>query len=667
MTNNPLLSTFDVPPFNDIRNEHYLPAIKEGISEGLAEVDAIVANQTSPSFENTIEALENAGKTLSRVLNIFYPLLSADADDELMDISLEASKLLSDYSSQINLNQSLFQRIKTVYDRRQTLTLTQEQQMLLEDTYLSFTRNGANLQGEQRERFREITKLLSGWKNRFGQNVKKELAQYSLPLSENQIDNLPQWLVDQMHENAKSSNSDSPYLLTLQAPEYTAFMKLSPHDDLRRKVYMMYSCRNSVGEYSNIDNIKKIVALRLEKAQLLGYDTFADFALERTMAKTPSAALGLLNQLRDAYMPAMRKELDELRAFAGEEIMPWNYSYHFNRLRNERFDFDPESLRPYFELSAVIRGVFGLAERLYGIQFTPCSDDIPIYHPDVKVFKVTDADGSELGLLYTDFFPRAGRKSPGAWMTDFREADASNRPQVNIVMNFTKPTAERPSLLSPDEVTTFLHEFGHALHSLLTKVDYTSLSGTNVDRDFVELPSQFHENYFYSREFLDGFARHYQTGEPLPDELFDKLIASQQFGAAFACVRQLNFGYIDMAFHTVNAPIESIQDIEHNAVKQVEAFTPVPETLIAPSFNHIFSGGYAAGYYSYKWAEVLDADAFSLFQEHGIFNPNLAKSFRQNILERGGAAPAADLYRAFRGQSPDISALLRRDGIKSLA
>lgn len=663
MTNNPLLQPFEVPPFNDIRNDHYFPAIEQGISEGLAEIDAIVNNDEAPSFENTIEALENAGKLLSRILDVFYPLLAADADDEMMDLSAKVSVALSDYSAKINLNQPLFQRIKAVYEQRNSLQLTQEQKTLLEDTYLEFARSGADLPEAKRERLREITKQLSAMKNLFGKHVKKELAQYALPLSENQVDNLPQWLIDQMRENAKSQNSDYPYVLTLQAPEYMAFMRFSPHDDLRRKVYMMYSCRNSSGEYSNIDIIKEITALRLEKAQILGYDTFADFVLERTMAKTPSAAIGLLNQLRDAYMPAMKKELDELRNFAGEDIMPWNYSYHSNRLRAQRYDFDPESLRPYFELSAVIRGVFGLAERLYGIKFEQCAEDVPVYHPDVKVFKVTDADGSELGLLYTDFFPRPGRKNAGAWMTDFREADAANRPQVNIVMNFTKPTSERPSLLSPDEVTTFLHEFGHSLHSLLTRVGYTSLSGTNVYRDFVELPSQFHENYFYSREFLDGFARHYQTGEPLPDDLFNKLIASQQFGAAFACVRQLGYAYIDMAFHTAESPIDNVEETETKAIEQAQIFAPVSGTLIAPTFSHIFSGGYAAGYYSYKWAEVLDADAFEYFRQEGIFNVDLAKSFRKNILERGGSAPAAELYDAFRGKAPSISALLRRDGI----
>lgn len=663
--NNPLLIPFEVPPFQDIRIEHYIPAIQTAAADHLAEVDAIVNNPEEPTFENTIVAFENSGKLLSRIHGIFYALVNADADDELMNLSIEISLILSDNDTKISLNRPLFKRIKIVYDSSSSLNLSPEQSMLLEETYQGFVKSGADLVGESRERFRAITKRISELKTRFGRNVKKELAGYSLPLQANQIDGLPQWLIDQMSENAKAQNSLAPYVLTLQAPEYMAFMRFSPHTDLRRQLYLMYSSRNQTGEFSNIEVIKEITALRLEMSRLLGFKNYAEFRLKRSMAKTPRGAMNLLDRLRDAYMPALQRELAELRDFAGEEILPWNYSYHSNRLRVRHYDFDPEALRPYFELSAVMRGVFGLAERLYGIKFSE-RPDIPVYHPDVKVFQVSDADGAELGLLYTDFFPRAGRKSPGAWMTDFREADGNLRPQVNIVMNFTKPSANRPSLLSPSEVTTFLHEFGHSLHSLFTKVKYSSLAGTNVDLDFVELPSQFHENFFYSREFLDGFARHYQTGEPLPDELFQKMIASQQFGAAFACIRQLYFGYIDMAFHSVSEPIDDVAAIELAATKSVEIFPYIEGTLIAPSFTHIFSGGYSAGYYSYKWAEVLDADAFAYFSDKGIYSPELAESFRKNILEKGGAMPADVLYREFRGKDPDINALLQRDGIKTI-
>ncbi len=661
--NNPLLQSFELPPFGEVKHEHFLPAIEHGIDSALAEIDAIVQNHDAPTFANTIEALERSGGELDRTLGIFYPILSADADNELMDISLKASPLLCEYSTKISLNEQLFERIRAVYNMRDSITLSGPQRKLLEDTYLSFTRSGAALQGADRERYREISKRLGELTVTFGQNVKKELAGYCLELTVEQTDGLPQWLMEQMVENARERNASKPYVLTLQAPEYMAFMRLSPFDNLRKKLYLMYSRRNTSGEFSNVDIVKEIVNLRLEQAQLLGYNTFADFKLARTMAKTPSAALGLLTQLREAYMPALQRELSELREFAGEEITPWNYSYHANLLRKARYDFDPEAMRPYFELNAVISGVFGLAERRYGIKFSERSD-IPVYHPDVKVFEVNDSDGTPLGLLYTDFFPRAGRKSPGAWMTDFREADGSTRPQVNIVMNFTKPGAGRPSLLSPGEVTTLLHEFGHSLHSLLTRATYKSQAGTNVDRDFVELPSQFNENFFYSHEFLSGFAHHYKTGEPLPDELYRQMIASRRFGAAYACIRQLNFGFLDFGFHTITEPIADVESIELAATARTEIFPHVDGTMIATSFGHIFSGGYAAGYYSYKWAEVLDADAFACFEENGLYNSELADSFRRNILERGGSAPAAELYIAFRGRPATPDALLARDGIK---
>lgn len=659
---NPLLKKFDLPPFSEIKHSDFLPAIESAIAEGLAEVDAIASNPEAPTFENTILALENSGKTLNRVLGVFYPLLSADADDELMDISIKASPMLSDYSSKISLNENLFGRVKSVYEKRNELNLDPESMKLLIDCYRGFARSGADLRGRDRERFREISARLDELTTKFGLNVKRELATYAFPLTDNLVVGLPQWLLDQMAQNARERNSDSPYVLTLQAPEYMAFMRLSPFDDLRKKVYLAYAGRNLKGEFSNVEIVREIANLRLERARLLGYKSFADFKLERTMAKTPEAALKLLNDLAKAYRPSLEKELADLHDFAGEEITPWNYAYHSNRLRKDRYDFDPETMRPYFELEAVIKGVFSLANRLYGINFSPRTD-VDVYHSDVKVFDVTDADGSRLGLLYTDFFPRAGRKSPGAWMTDFREADGSVRPLVNIVMNFTKPSAERPSLLLPGEVTTFLHEFGHALHSLLTRAKYTSQAGTNVDRDFVELPSQFNENFFYSREFLSGFARHYETGEPMPTELYDRMMAARRFGAAYACMRQLNFGFLDFGFHTVESPVSDIEAVEHSAIAPVMIFADQPETLIATSFGHIFSGGYAAGYYSYKWAEVLDADAFDYFEQNGTFNHTLAESFRRNILERGGSAPADELYRAFRGRDATIDALLRRDAI----
>lgn len=657
---NILMEEFETPPFSKINVADYIPAIEQSIALALAEVDSIVTNPEPPTFENTIEALERSSADLDRVLGVFYPLLSADATEEMMDASIRISALTSDFSTKISLNRPLFERIKAVYDAKPALTT--EQQTLLEKTYLSFTRSGANLPEANRKRFAEISARLSELTTLFGQNVKKELATYRFPLSANQTEGLPQWLLDQAAQTARAEGSDAPYLLTLDQPVYMTFMRLSPFDDLRRQLYMLYSSRNRRGTYSNVEVMKEITALRLEMARLLGYRTFADFKLERTMAQTPAGVMGLLEQLRMAYSGPLERELNQLREFTCEEITPWNYSFHFNRLRKQLHDFDEEEMRPYFELSAVVSGVFALAKKLYGIHLTERSD-IETYHPDVKVFEATDSDGSTLGLLFTDFFPRSGRKSPGAWMTEFREADASTRPLVNIVMNFTKPGADRPSLLTPGEVRTLLHEFGHALHALLTRANYSSLAGTNVFRDFVELPSQFNENFLTEPEFLRSFARHYETGEPIPAEMIQRLKDASTFGAAYACMRQLNFGYLDMAWHSITAPVDDADSFENAAIDPVRIFPPVEGTLISPTFSHIFSGGYAAGYYSYKWAEVLDADAFSLFSERGIFDRDTAMSFRREILEKGGTEHPATLFRRFRGRDPQVAPLLARDGL----
>lgn len=660
MNKNPLLDKFSLPPFSQISVEDYIPAVKEGITRALAEVDDIVNNPEIPTFENTIEALERTGADLDRVLGVFYPLLSADADERMMEASLEISALTSDFSTRISLNRRLFERVKAVYESKPELNT--EQATLLEKTYLGFTRSGADLPEEQRKRFAEVSARLSELTTRFSQNVKKELAGYRFPLQDDQIEGLPQWLLDQAAETARAEGSDAPYLLTLDQPVYMTFMRLSPSDELRHKLYLLYSSRNRAGEFSNIEVMKEISALRLEMAKMLGFRSFADYKLVRTMAQTPAEVMGLLNKLREAYRPALERELTELQEFAGEEITPWNYSYHANRLRKQRHNFDEEDLRPYFELTAVVKGVFDLAKRLYGISLTE-RRDIETYHPDVKVFEAKDDDGSRLGLLYTDFFPRAGRKSPGAWMTEFREASGEVRPLVNIVMNFTKPGKDRPSLLTPGEVGTLLHEFGHALHALLTRVKYQSLSGTNVFRDFVELPSQFNENFLTEPEFLNSFARHYQTGEALPEEMIQRMKDAANFGAAYACMRQLNFGYLDMAWHSITKSVNDADAFENEAIEPVRIFPTVAGTLISPTFSHIFAGGYAAGYYSYKWAEVLDADAFSLFQEKGIFDRETAMKFRREILERGGSEHPALLYKRFRGRDPEIAPLLRRDGL----
>lgn len=662
-------------PFSKISNADYEPAIDNAILKAKAELEAIANNPEAPTFENTVVALDRAGQDLNRVLNIFFPLLSADADDELMAISMRVTPKLSDYSTSIILNENLWKRIKSVYDNRAALTLTPEQQMLLDETYNNFALSGANLQGDDREAFRKISSELSELTTLFGQNVLKELNTYEIWLTKDDLAGLPKGIVDEAAQMATAKGRDGEFLFTLAQPTYMAFMKYSERPDLREKFYRLYTGRNTSGEYDNLPVLSKIASLRLQLANLLGSKTYAEHTLKRTMARTPENVYKLLDQLRDAYRPALEKEMAELTAFASKtegkpvEINAWDYSYYANKLKNERYSYDEEQLRPYFELDNVVDGVFGLATKLYSLQFTP-NDSIEVYHPDVKAYDVTDDKGQFIGVLYTDFFPR-DTKRPGAWMTGFSDQwidgeGVDHRPLVSIVMNFTKPTADKPSLLTPYEVETFLHEFGHALHGLLTRCNYSSLSGTNVYRDFVELPSQFNENYLTEKAFLDSFAKNYLTGEPLPQEMIDKIIASSQFGAAYACLRQLSFGYIDMAWHSIS-DTTSIADpvaFERAAMEQVRIFPDVDGSATSPQFSHIFAGGYAAGYYSYKWAEVLDADAFAHFKENGIFDRATADSFRHNILEKGGTEAPDVIYKRFRGQDPTVDALLIRDGIK---
>lgn len=662
-------------PFSKISNADYEPAIDRGIEMAKAEIDAIANNPDAPTFENTVVALDRSGQQLNKVLNIFFPILSADADDELMEISMRVTPKLSDYSTSIILNENLWKRIKSVYDNRASLTLTPEQQMLLDETYNNFALSGANLQGDDREKFRQISSELSELTTIFGQNVLKELNTYEIWLTSDDLAGLPKGIVDEAAQLAAAKGREGEFLFTLAQPTYMAFMKYSDRRDLREKFYRLNTGRNTSGEYNNLPVLTKIASLRLQLANLLGSKTYAEHSLKRTMARTPGNVYKLLDQLRDAYRPALDKEMAELTAFASKtegkpvEINAWDYSYYANKLKNERYSYDEEQLRPYFELDNVINGVFGLATRLYGLQFTP-NDSIEVYHPDVKAFDVTDDKGDFIGVIYTDFFPR-DTKRPGAWMTGFSDQwidgeGVDHRPLVSIVMNFTKPTADKPSLLTPYEVETFLHEFGHALHGLLTRCNYSSLSGTNVYRDFVELPSQFNENYLTEKEFLDSFAKNYLTGEPLPQEMVDKIVASSQFGAAYSCMRQLSFGYVDMAWHSL-ADTTAVADpvaFERAAMEQVRIFPDVDGSATSPQFSHIFAGGYAAGYYSYKWAEVLDADAFAHFKENGIFDRKTADAFRHNILEKGGTEAPDVIYKRFRGQDPTIDALLIRDGIK---
>ena len=667
-------TVYKTAPFSKITNADYEPAIDRGIELALAEIDAITSNPEAPTFENTIVALERNGRDLNRVLNVFFPLLSADADDEMMELSTRISPKLSDFSTSITLNADLWKRVKSVYDNRASLTLTPEQQTLLQKTYDSFALQGANLEGDDRETYRRLSSELSSLTNKFGQNVMKEMATYEIWLTADDLAGLPKNLVDEAAQMAEAKGRKGEFLFTLAQPTYMAFMKYSERPDLRERFYRLYTGRNTKGEYSNVDNMKRIAELRLELAKLLGSKNYATHSLQRTMAENPENVYKLLNQLREAYRPALQKEMKEIEDFASEtegeptKINPWDYSFWANKLKNARYSYDEEQLRPYFELDNVINGVFGLATKLYGLQFTR-NDSIEVYHPDVKAFDVTDDKGNFIGVIYTDFFPRDSKR-PGAWMTGFRDQSVNadgvdERPQVSIVMNFTKPTADTPSLLTPYEVETFLHEFGHALHGLLTRCNYASLSGTSVYRDFVELPSQFNENYLTEKEFLDSFAKHYQTGEKLPQNLIDKIVRSSQFGAGYACMRQLGFGMLDMAWHTITEPVADPIAFEREAMKSVEIFPPVDGSVTGTTFSHIFSGGYAAGYYSYKWAEVLDADAFAAFKENGIFDRATADRFRTCILERGGTRNPADLYRDLRGKDATIDALLIRDGIKT--
>lgn len=662
-------------PFSSLATADVMPAIDAGIARARAEIKAITGNTAPTTFDNTIVALERCGSDLDRVLGVFYALLSAEADDEMMELSIEASAKLSDYSTSIILDRALWKRIKEAKANTDADRLTPEQRMLIEKTYRSFALSGADLEGDARDRYKALTAEISELTTRFGQNVLKELNTYEIWLDKEQARGIPEITLSAASEAAnarKPEERKGEYLFGLDQPTYMSVMRYADDRKVREKFNRLYTSRNTSGEYSNMEVIVRIAELRHELANLLGADTFARQHLKESMAKTPEAVYGLLDRLREAYIPAMKAEMAELTEFARQtegadfEMMPWDYSYYANKLKSARYSYDEEAFRPYFELDNVIKGIFGLATRLYGLRFEE-SPSIEVYHPDVKAFEVSDIEGKYVGVLYTDFFPRSG-KQPGAWMTDFKEQwrdDDGNdsRPHVSIVMNFTKPAAGRPSLLTPGEVETFLHEFGHALHGLLANCTYKSLSGTNVYRDFVELPSQFNENFLTEKEFLDTFARHYQTGETLPESLLQSFIASSRYGAAYACLRQLSFGYLDMAWHTATKKIEDPVAFEREAIESVSMFPPVEGSMISPQFSHIFAGGYAAGYYSYKWAEVLDADAFAAFKENGIFNQATAENFKTNILMKGGSEDPAELYRRFRGRDPEISALLARDGI----
>ena len=581
------------------------------------------------------------------------------------------SPILSEHSNNIMLNEGLFKRVKMVYDDHasdQFVRLNAEQQMLLTNTYEGFVRHGALLSDEQKAQLRRISAELGVLSLQFSQNKLKDTNDFILHITdEADLEGLPDSAIDLARQTAKEREMEG-YVFTLQAPSYSPFLTYSARRELREKMYKAYNtlCTHA-NENNNVAIVGKIVNLHREMAQLLGYDTYADYALTRRMAEKKEHVYQLLNQLIEAYMPTAREEVEAIRQLY-PDLQPWDFSYYANKLKEQRFNINSEMLRPYFELSNVKKGVFGLASRLYGITFSP-NTAVPVYHPDVEVFDVKDKDGTFLALLYCDFHPRASKKS-GAWMTSFKEQwtepDGTNsRPQVSIVMNLSKATENKPALLTLSEVETFLHEFGHALHGIFANTTYRSLSGTNVYWDFVELPSQFMENYSIEPDFLNTFATHYETGEPIPQELIDRIIASRNFNVAYACMRQVSFGLLDMAFYTLKDAFNNdLFAFEREAWHRAQVLPEVEGTCMTTQFSHIMAGGYSAGYYSYKWAEVLDADAFSLFQEHGIFDAKTAQSFRDNILSKGGTEHPMTLYKRFRGQAPTIDALLHRNGIK---
>lgn len=673
---NPFLTVshtpFETTPFHLIKTEHFEPAMEEGMKVHNQEVDAIVNCPDAPTFANTIVALEKSGALLDRVTTVFGNLLSAETNDELEALAERMMPRLSEHSNNISLNEQLFARIKQVYDQTDQQTLSQEERMLLQNTYNSFIRNGANLAPEQKERFRQLSAELSVLTLKFSQNNLKETNRYELILTPEQTDGLPASALDTYAQAAKEKEKEG-YLVTLHAPSFVPFMKYSTNRALRQQLYMAYNtqCTHD-DEYNNLEIVQKLVNLRLERAQLLGFDTVADYVLSRRMAENSANVYKLLNELLDAYAPTAHQEVEEVQQLAIElegedfELMPWDWAYYAEKLKEKKFNLNEEELRPYFELKNVIQGVFGLATRLYGITLEENSA-IPVYHPDVKAYEVHDKDGSFLAVLYTDFHPRASKRS-GAWMTSYKEQwkdeNGNSRPHVSVTMNFTKPSEEKPALLTFSEVNTFLHEFGHALHGMFADTTYQSMSGTNVYWDFVELPSQIMENFAIEKEFLHTFAKHYQTGENIPEEWIQRLIDASNFNVAYACLRQLSFGLLDMAWYTRTEPFEGdVRSYEKQAWQKAQVLPGMEETCMTVQFSHIMAGGYAAGYYSYKWAEVLDADAFSLFQEKGIFDSETANSFRENVLSKGGTEHPMVLYKRFRGQEPSIDALLRRNGI----
>jgi len=671
MQNNPLITEsplpYGAPQFDKIKNSHYMPAFEEAIRQGKLEIDEIVNNPDAPTFQNTIEALEYSGSLVNRVGSIFYNLLEADANDELQEIAEKVSPMYTEYSMYISLNDKLFERIKAVYEQRDDLGLEPDQYKLLEDTYKSFERSGANLNPDDKKLYSEYEEQLSLLTLQFKKNQLASTNSFQMVLTdEKDLAGLPGYIRDMAAQAAKDKGVEG-WLFDLSAPSYGGFIKFSDRRDLREKIYRAYNRRAFGDEWDNTETIRQIVDLRYKEAALLGYKDFADYQTERRMVKNGDAVWKFIEELRAPALPKAKDEVAQLNKYAksigfdGDQIRPWDFSYYAEKQRVAKYDLTDEELKPYFRLEDCIDAIFSLAHTLYGISFKPA--DVPVYHPDVKVYEVRDADGSFLALFYADFFPRASKRS-GAWMTEFRGLKVQNgveeRPFISLVTNFTKPTADTPSLITHDEFTTMLHEFGHSLHGIMAKGRYPSMTCTNVDHDFVELPSQIMENWAYEKEYLNTFAKHYQTGDALPDSLITKIKASKNYLSAYYHMRQLQFGILDMNYHTQTKPIEGeIIKFEKDALLSTDVLPSVPECIISTSFSHIFSGGYAAGYYSYKWAEVLAADGYSLFEEKGIFDRETAGKFR-HLLEQGGSVDAAQLYREFRGHDPEPAALLRQ-------
>jgi peptidyl-dipeptidase Dcp len=675
--NNPLLqewkTPFGTPPFDVIRTDHFKAAIEEAIKFATEEIKVITDNKEQPDFENTVASLDRAGETLGRITSLLFNLNSAETNKDLQEVTQMVSPLLTRFSNDITLNKNLFKRIKTVFESKETSLLTTEQKILTERKYRNFILGGAALEDEEQKRFRAISEELASLSLKFEENVLAETNSFELQITDRKdLAGLPESLVELASSEAKNRKKEG-WIFTLHFPSYIPFMQYSEDRGLREKMYKAYSSRACRGnEFDNSKNALRIANLRLELARLLGFSTFAEMSLGDRMADAPDKVEKFLEELYQASKPAALRDFEKTGSFAKTlgltgSIQRYDWSFYSEKLKKKLYDFDDEILKPYFSLDKVEAAVFGLAGRLYGIRFIRNSS-IPVYHPEVKTFEVYDKDDSFLSILYIDYHPRHG-KNAGAWMTSYRDQKNENgndvRPLISIVANFTRPSETRPSLLSFNELTTLLHEFGHSLHGMLTRCTYESLSGTNVARDFVELPSQFMENYAFEKEWLDTWAVHYITGAKIPAELISRIREASTFNEGYACYRQLSFGFLDMAWHTITNPVNgNIRDFETAAMAMTELFPPIEGSNMSASFGHIFGGGYAAGYYGYKWAEVLDADAFSYFTETGIFNSETADSFRKNILEKGGTEKPQQLYIRFRGKEPTIDALLKRSGLK---